>query len=517
MFDVPLPPNPPCVEVGFKNRQACAKDPYEFDDTWSTASLILADGVAHKHTLEPPTDLDWVKFDAVAGAAYTIRTENLLGSTDTYLTLYNTDGITLLAYNDDIIPGVDRRSLIEWRAPASGRYFARVRDFYQNAARGCLAYDLILTATYRNYLPLIMAPPPPPPSTPTPTQTTTSTPTPTPTVTPTPTITRTPTATLTPTPTRTPAPTRPPILIPGLRHPKGIGVNLYTHRLYVASRDTDVVYEVDPGVIGPAQVVRSIPVGHEPFGVAVNTTTNKIYVANYRSDTLSVINGSTGTVIKTISFAPFGEPTYVAVNRTTNRIYVPLHKGGRLAVISGYTDSLITTVEVGGGAFGVAIDPIFNRIYVSCRDAQVVRVLDGAANGILWDQTIYPAGMPYALGLDADLGRLYVSFAPELDDPRQVLVYRIPEEGPSLLTAVIVGHGGPDGGGGIGVNPLTHHVFVSNSQEDSVSVFDGVTDMLLDTVPVEDDPMDVAVDPGWSYAWVGNRASNSVTGIPDAY
>ncbi len=251
--------------------------------------------------------------------------------------------------------------------------------------------------------------------------------------------------------------------------------------------------------------------------MAVNTTTNKIYVANFRNGTLSVINGTTGTVVKTISFAPYGEPTYVVVNETTNRIYVPLHKDGRLAVIRGDTDSLVTSIEVGEGAFGVAVDPILNRIYVSCRDAKWVRVLDGEFDSVLWGQTIYPAGMPYALGLDPDLGRLYVSFAPELTDPRQVLVYRIPEEGPSLLTAVLVGHGGPDGGGGIGVNPLTHHVFVSNSQDDSVTVFDGVSTMLLDTVPVGDDPMDVAVDQGWSYAWVGNRASNSVTGIPDGY
>ena len=50
-------------------------------------------------------------------------------------------------------------------------------------------------------------------------------------------------------------PTRPTIVIPGLRHPKGIGVNLWTHRIYVASRDTDVVYEVDAATV-PAHVIR---------------------------------------------------------------------------------------------------------------------------------------------------------------------------------------------------------------------------------------------------------------------
>ena len=292
-------------------------------------------------------------------------------------------------------------------------------------------------------------------------------------------------------------------------------MDLRNHRLYVASRNTHVVYEVDPGT-SPATVLRAIPVGREPFGVAVNNATGKVYVANFLGDSVSVISTATGAVIKTISL-PAGEPSYVAINETTNRIYVALHKGGRLAVIRGDTDTLVTTVEVGSGPFGVAVDPVMNRIFVSCRDSRFVQVVDGLTNTVLSAQTVHLDGMPYVLDVDPDLGRLYVSYAPELDNPRQVLVYRIPPEGPSLLSAVLVGNGGADGGGGIGVNPLTHHVFVSNSAEDSVSVFSGVTNMLLDTVPVGDDPMGVAVDPGWSYVWVGNRKSNTISGIPDLY
>ena len=226
-------------------------------------------------------------------------------------------------------------------------------------------------------------------------------------------------------------------MIEGLKHPKGIGINLANHRLYVASRDTDVVYEVNPL---DGTVVRSIPVGDEPFGVAVNTTTNKIYVANYRTNTVSVINGATGKVIHTISLAPYTQPSYVAINEVTNRIYVPLHGDGRLAVIDGATDTLATTVEVGAGAFGVAADPVRNRVFVSCRDANWVRVINGATNEVLWDQTIHPGGAPYALGIDPGLERLYVSFAPVPDDPSQVLVYRIPDYG---AIADGLGAGGP--------------------------------------------------------------------------
>ena len=58
---------------------------------------------------------------------------------------------------------------------------------------------------------------------------------------------------------------------------------------------------------------------------------------------------------------------------------------------------------------------------------------------------------------------------------------------------------------------------VTNAAADTVSVFDGGSLLLLDTVPTGDDPMGVAVDPGLNYAFVGNRASNSLTSIPDTY
>jgi hypothetical protein len=58
MFDVELQPGPGCAEVRFKNRQACAQDVYEPDDTVISATLTMPSGIPQKHTLEPPADLD---------------------------------------------------------------------------------------------------------------------------------------------------------------------------------------------------------------------------------------------------------------------------------------------------------------------------------------------------------------------------------------------------------------------------------------------------------------------------
>jgi len=510
-FEVTVTSEPACAEAAFKNRQACALDLFENDDTPADASLIAVNGAAQKHTLEPPTDVDWVKFDATAGSVYTITTAALLGVTDTYMELYAPDGATKLADNDDMAPG-NLASQIIWTAPADGRYFIYVRDYYQTGARGCLGYELSIQTRHTVYLPIIVNPAPAPTATITPTPTATASPSATPTATATRTPTATPTVTRTPSPMPTPLP---PPVITGLSHPKGLGVNLNSHALYVASRNNHMVYRVNP-LLG--QVTHTIPVGREPFGVAVNTLTNKVYVANFLGNTVSVINELSASVATTITLAGFGEPTYVAINETTNRIYVPLHRDGRLAVINGATDSLLTTVEACAGAFGVAVDPISDRVYVSCRDAQIIRVINGATNQVLWDETIYTQGMPYALGMDPMLGQLYASFTADPNDrlaPQHVLVYRVPAILPQPHRIIAVKPGGPDGGGGIVANLRTHRVFVTNSLDDSVTVFDGNTLTVVDTVPVGDNPLGVAVDSALGYAYVGNRASNNISVIPD--
>ena len=71
----------------------------------------------------------------------TATTFNLVPDTDTVLRLFDTDGSTLLAYNDDD-PGLPEpvASRIIWTAPATGTYFIMVRDYYRRG--DCLGYDV---------------------------------------------------------------------------------------------------------------------------------------------------------------------------------------------------------------------------------------------------------------------------------------------------------------------------------------------------------------------------------------
>lgn len=137
------------------------QDEYEPDDSYVQAKLIQVNGPAQQRKFHVAGDEDWAKFAAVAGRVYTITTSSLGDSNDTYLELYDTNGTTVLAHNDD---GGSQplSSKIAWIAPGDGVYYVKARHYYRGVG-GCTGYeyDLALTGTisWRVYLPQIFMPP----------------------------------------------------------------------------------------------------------------------------------------------------------------------------------------------------------------------------------------------------------------------------------------------------------------------------------------------------------------------
>ena len=78
-------------------------------------------------TIENAFDVDAFSFSAEAGQLYTIETGTpSANSRDTFLSLWNTDGATVLEINDDY--GIDFDSRIEWTAPHGGTFYLTVED-----------------------------------------------------------------------------------------------------------------------------------------------------------------------------------------------------------------------------------------------------------------------------------------------------------------------------------------------------------------------------------------------------
>jgi hypothetical protein len=122
---------------------ACVMDGFEEDNSAGASRVISATGALQTHNTCPAGDEDWVHFTAQLGSVYVLETSNLGPSADTYLHLYDTDGVTELAQNDDY--GYEAASRIIWQAPADGLYYAKVHHHNPDASGTDTYYDLSLT------------------------------------------------------------------------------------------------------------------------------------------------------------------------------------------------------------------------------------------------------------------------------------------------------------------------------------------------------------------------------------
>lgn len=115
-------------------------DLYEPDDGAARARGFAIGSTQVNHNFHVSGDVDWVRFVASAGAFYAIETLNLGSRSDTYLTLYDADGATILETDDDGGDGLASR--IEWRAPTAGAYFVSVRHYSRAIFGANTSYDL---------------------------------------------------------------------------------------------------------------------------------------------------------------------------------------------------------------------------------------------------------------------------------------------------------------------------------------------------------------------------------------
>ena len=226
--------------------------------------------------------------------------------------------------------------------------------------------------------------------------------------------------------------------LPGITEPVE---PLLENRIYVANFNSNTVSVIDGAT---NTVIATIPVGINPAGVDVNPLTDRIYVANRLSDTVSVIDGVINTVIATV---PVGDEAGDAgVNIATNAIYTAnfnsLDSTEDVTVISGLTNTVIATIIIPGLnlATGIGANPLTNRIYVANFNFDTVSVIDGATNIVI------------------------------TNIPVQVNPFRV------------------------GINPDTNRIYVSNFTSNTVSVIDGVTNLVIATVPVGITPAEVGVN-----------------------
>lgn len=265
--------------------------------------------------------------------------------------------------------------------------------------------------------------------------------------------------------------------------PRQIAVNPLTDRIYVANADSDNMMVIDTTTNMVVSTVPLPPPETElPWGVAVNPNTKRIYVSHQVTGNVSVIDSEKAesdpqnAVITTVGVGL--TPKGVAVNTTTNRIYVANDLTHNVSVIDGATNTLVATIDLGAGHFGwgIAVNPSTDRIYAGHYLATGVSVIDGTPG----------SGTENTVIATIDVrGR-----CEDLPLPEQVRCS--PKD--------------------VAVNAVTNRIYVANNDSDDLSVFDGATNSVIDTVPVGDVPHGVGVNRNSDRIYGSNHGDDEVPG-----
>jgi hypothetical protein len=124
-------PNPSSPPSGYNLARNFAETDTDTGSDWTAQTSTLGTynitGQEKHHTYYPVGDIDYVAFNATAGNYYLAETFRLFDGADTVLDVTSTDGVTVLATNDDF--GTSKASRLAWTAPASGKYYLRSRRF----------------------------------------------------------------------------------------------------------------------------------------------------------------------------------------------------------------------------------------------------------------------------------------------------------------------------------------------------------------------------------------------------
>jgi hypothetical protein len=119
----------PCgtYQVGLASLPPLGPDAYEPDDGPAQATAYELDGTPQERNIHADGDRDWVSFTVQAPIGVVLATG---GECDTYLTLYDRDGTTALASDDD--SGSLHNAALLYTITESGTYYAEVRLFNAN-------------------------------------------------------------------------------------------------------------------------------------------------------------------------------------------------------------------------------------------------------------------------------------------------------------------------------------------------------------------------------------------------
>lgn len=251
----------------------------------------------------------------------------------------------------------------------------------------------------------------------------------------------------------------------------GIGINLETNRIYIANLISDNVSVIDGST---NEIITTISVGDGPGNIVVNSITNRIYTSNFKDANVSVIDGANNQVIDTIIVGD--RPERVVVNPNINRIYLFNNSGsitdshgtisssGTVVVIDGSNNQVIDTTVTETKISGIGINTETNRIYVSL--SKSILVINGLNNQAI--DTIELDFSPGSISVNSTTNLIYITNEDKvivIDGSNNEVIFTV-----NLMDSVE----------NIAVNPVTNRIYVTS--DNTIRVIDGSNNEVIDSI-----------------------------------
>ncbi|POH73998.1 YncE family protein [Arthrobacter glacialis] len=254
------------------------------------------------------------------------------------------------------------------------------------------------------------------------------------------------------------------------------------------------------------ELTKTISVGSDPTSVAVDATRNKTYVANTTSNTVSVIDTVTGTVVSSFPalLPPSGQPVAIALNTVTNSLYLANPNGNTVVEFNAATGLATGSFQVDSFPYAMAVNETTNKTYIANTGGSI-SVIDGGTRTV----AILPTGpgtTPSAVAVNETTNTIYAV------DYNSSRLFEINGVTNAIKAGVPVGMT-PFG---VAVNETTNMVYTTSLGQDTVTVFDGANRTVVGSIAVGLDPFEVQVDEGRNTVFVANSTGNSVSVVDGA-
>jgi YVTN family beta-propeller protein len=267
------------------------------------------------------------------------------------------------------------------------------------------------------------------------------------------------------------------------------------------------------------RVVGTIPhsvVGDDPDDIISTRDGTVLYLSRLDSEDVIAISTETEQVLWTAKVG--GRPNHLTLSPDETLLYVPLFDKGLLVVLDTRTREIVARPNVGLGAHGTLLSPDGKSVYVGCIGSDQLTVVEvGGAHKV---KKIIPLGegvRPFQLSPDekfayVQLSKLHGFIVVDLERDSVVKTVALPTLGKPLpkptyqASHYVMNHG-------LGVSPDNRYLVANGSMSGFTAIYSHPGLDLLGTVQVGAQPNWVVFSKDSKYAYVSNRADDTISVI----